>query len=253
MTPSRRRGRRDNGLDAISYRPMRDVDPRVGEHLLDVLRAAGIAAYLDPTSDTDAVTRSIALPSPPSDRLYVDRAELAAATALIADYDSDLRADTASESDGSSRAVAQSSAAVSSSVDDATWQTLVSTYERDHGRLGDTLTDSFDRTASARAEQLDDEARAATLAEDEHPAEADEEHYEPPPPPPLPVLSRAAAYALVLLTGGALLLVAPGLIGLSGQVGFVLGVFGIAGGVGMLIWQMREDPDDDDPDDGAIV
>lgn len=252
MTPSRRRGRRDNGLDAISYRPMRDVDPRVGEHLLDVLRAAGIAAYLDPTSDTDAVTRSIALPSPPSDRLYVDRAEVAAATDVIADYDSDTHVDVDVDGDGAPRS-APASTAVSSSVDDATWQTLVATYERDHGRLGDTLTDSFDRTARAQADQLDDEARGAALVEDGNAAEGDEEHYEPPLPPPLPVLSRAAAYALVLLTGGALLLVAPGLVGLSGQVGFVLGVFGIAGGVGMLIWQMREDPDDDDPDDGAIV
>ena len=37
MTSRRGRGRRDNGLDAALWSPLRDVDPRVGEHLLDVL------------------------------------------------------------------------------------------------------------------------------------------------------------------------------------------------------------------------
>ena len=69
-----RRGRRDNGLPATSWSPLRDVDPRVGEHLLDVLEAAGIAAYLDPSADVGPYTREVSLPSPPSDRLFVDRA-----------------------------------------------------------------------------------------------------------------------------------------------------------------------------------
>ena len=46
-----RRGRRDNGLDASEYAVVGDVDPRVGEHLLDVLAAGGIAAYLQPSAD----------------------------------------------------------------------------------------------------------------------------------------------------------------------------------------------------------
>ena len=45
-----RRGRRDNGLDAADYAVAGDVDPRVGEHLLDVLAAGGIAAYLQPSA-----------------------------------------------------------------------------------------------------------------------------------------------------------------------------------------------------------
>src|SRR5919107_1186176 len=44
-----RRGRRDNGLIASQYDPIGDVDPRVGEHLLDVLAGDGIAAYLQPS------------------------------------------------------------------------------------------------------------------------------------------------------------------------------------------------------------
>ena len=48
---SPRRGRRDNGLDATLWTPLRDVDPPVGEHFLDVLAAAGIVAYLEHATD----------------------------------------------------------------------------------------------------------------------------------------------------------------------------------------------------------
>ncbi|MBA3338209.1 MAG: hypothetical protein H0T54_00360 [Geodermatophilaceae bacterium] len=262
MTSPRRRGRRDNGLDAVAFRPLRDVDPRVGEHLLDVLREAGIAAYLDPTSDVDAVTRSIALPSPPSDRLHVDRSQTDVAVALLHDYD-DLDSDDPDSDIGRRRhdgaAISSSATALaadpstsslpSSPADDAQWSEFVAAYEADHGRLGDTLTDDFDQAARLQAAARAAAARAALAAEDA----ADEEHYEPPLPPPLPILSKATAYALVLLIGGALLLVAPGLLRLSGQLGFVFGVLGIASGVGMLVWRMREGPQYEDPDDGAIV
>lgn len=252
MISPRRRGRRDNGLDATSFRALRDVDPRVGEDLLDVLREAGIAAYLDPTSDVDAVTRSIALPSPPSDRLFVDRSQSDSATTLLYDYDVNTFPTGASPTpltmfteDASTGAAATDAA----SNDDAQWRELVATYEADHGRLGDTLTDDLDRKAHEHAVAQAAATRAADAAEDS----ALEEHYEPPPPPPLPILSRAAVYALVLLVGGALLLVAPSLLGLSRQLGFVFGVLGVASGVGMLVWRMREGPQFEDPDDGAIV
>lgn len=256
MTQPRKRGRRDNGLEASTFRPLRDVDPRVGEHLLDVLRDAGIAAYLDPTSDVDAVTRSIALPSPPSDRLYVDRAQTDQATTLLHDYDrhpdlvEPLQADT-SPTAGAGPALGSPAltSSAGSSPEDAQWCELIAAYEKDHGRLGDTLTEDFDHAAEHNAQ-----ARAAAgLAATEADEAAEEEHYEPPPPPPLPILSRSAAYALVLLIGGALLLVAPGVIGLSGELGFVFGVLGIASGVGMLVWRMREGPQYEDPDDGAVV
>ncbi|MDQ3734242.1 MAG: hypothetical protein M3400_09640 [Actinomycetota bacterium] len=238
MTAPRRRGRRDNGLDASSFRPLRDVDPRVGEHLLDVLREAGIAAYLDPTSDVDVVTRSIALPSPPSDRLFVDRSQSDSATTLLYDYEVNPFP-----------AAAQAATTATSSTDDAQWRELVASYEAEHGRLGDILTEDLDQVAQEHAGAR----TAAPRAPDEAADDAFEEHYEPPPPPPLPILSKAAAYALVLVIGGGLLLVAPSLLGLSRQLGFVFGVLGIASGVAMLIWRMREGPQFEDPDDGAIV
>jgi hypothetical protein len=73
MAGDGRRGRRDNGLDAAAFVPLLDVDPRVGEHLLDVLGSAGVPAYLEPSADVEPYTRALSLPSPPTDRLWVDR------------------------------------------------------------------------------------------------------------------------------------------------------------------------------------
>ena len=85
MVPSEggRRGRRDNGLDAVAFVPLLDVDPRVGEHLLDVLGLAGVPAYLEPSADTEPYTRAYALPSPPTDRLWVDREQRLQARQIV--------------------------------------------------------------------------------------------------------------------------------------------------------------------------
>src|SRR4051812_34622776 len=79
----RGRGRRGNRPGPALWSPLRDVDPRVGEHLLDVLHAAGIAAYLEPSADVAPYTRTVYLPSPPSDRLFVDRARRLEARSLV--------------------------------------------------------------------------------------------------------------------------------------------------------------------------
>ncbi len=79
-----RRGRRDNGLDAADFAVAGDVDPRVGEHILDVLGAGGIAAYLQPSSDLNPVTRTTTVPPRPVDRLYVDSAHLETARGYLA-------------------------------------------------------------------------------------------------------------------------------------------------------------------------
>ncbi len=126
-----RRGRRDNGLDATSYVPLRDVDPRVGEHLLELLREAGIAAYLEPTSDVDSYTRAISLPSPPSDRLWVDRAARPDAYSLVVEH---ADADSADGSPGSTRRSARAEAdqaAETSRLDEAAiWAQIVANYNR---------------------------------------------------------------------------------------------------------------------------
>ncbi len=224
-----RRGRRDNGLDASLWHPLRDVDPRVGEHLLDVLREEGIAAYLAPSTDVGPYTRTQFLPSPPTDRLFVDRARRAEARTVV-----DTHADEHAPARPEPPAVRR---AVDDEATDAEFARIVAAWEAESGPA----------------------APVTELPRDDPPpppAEPDvldrpEEHYEPPPPPPLPVLAPASLYALLLIAAGALGIVAPGAIGLSLDVGIVLGVLAVVGGVSVLVARMRDRSDDDD--DGAVV
>ena len=233
MTGARRgRGRRDNGLDAVLWSPLRDVDPRIGEHLLDLLHAVGIAAYLEPSADVGPYTRTVFLPSPPTDRLFVDRARRAEARTLVEEQ-------VGREDAGRRPGPAPERAALRRDLDeDAEWARIVSAFEADHGR-----------TVVA-----DEPAQTPPPAPHE-PSVLDlpEEHYEPPPPPPVPAPAPASLYAVLIVVAGVLLVFAPGLLNLSPDLGLVLGVTAIAGGVSLLVMRMRERSFEDDGDDGAVV
>jgi hypothetical protein len=239
VTP--RRGRRDNGLDASLWSPVRDVDPRIGEHLLDLLEAVGIAAYLEPSSDVEPYTRSVSLPSPPSDRLFVDRARRAEARTVV-DEHVPAGAETPEAAGPHDRpsepAREPERAVVRRDVDeDAEWAGIVAAYEAENGR---NVVD-------------DPPPLAPPPVQHEVPIlDRPDEHYEPPPPPPLPVPAPASLYAVLLVALGVLLVGAPGVLRLSTDLGLILGVAAIAGGVAMLVSRMR-DRSDDDGDDGAVV
>jgi hypothetical protein len=93
------RGRRDNGLPSAEWGALVDLDPRLSEALLDSLAAVGVAAYVEPAPGAvDTVSRAVALPKRPLDRLWVDTtradeartvisAEVADLTALLAEED----------------------------------------------------------------------------------------------------------------------------------------------------------------------
>jgi hypothetical protein len=229
--PRRGRGRRDNGLDASLWSPVRDVDPRVGEHLLDVLEAAGIAAYLEPATDVEPYTRTVSLPSPPSDRLFVDRARRTEASTLVARH-AENQLDPGPGAPPPPAPVSAEQADL-----DAEFARIVAAFEAEHG------------PAAVPGEPREDPppppAEPAVL-------DAPEDHYEPPPPPPLPSPAPATLYALLLLVVGVLLVFRPGTVGLTSDVGLVLGVASVAGGVFVLVSRMRE-RSVDDGDDGAVV
>jgi hypothetical protein len=235
MTESRRgRGRRDNGLDAPLWTPLRDVDPRVGEHLLDLLRDAGIAAYLEPAADVSPYTRTVYLPSPPSDRLFVDRARRIEARGLV-----DVNAD-----EHARRQAVERHRLRRDLDEEAEWRRIVAAFEGEHFSpvVGDeplapnTVADVPPVAAAAEPELV----------------ELPEEHYDPPPPPPLRAPAPASLYAVLLIAAGALLIIAPSVVGLSGNLALVLGVVGVAAGVAVLVSRMRE-RSVDDGDDGAVV
>jgi hypothetical protein len=228
--PRRGRGRRDNGLDASLWSPVRDVDPRVGEHLLDLLEAAGIAAYLEPATDVEPYTRTVSLPSPPSDRLFVDRARRTEASTLVARH-------AESQPDPPPPAPAPASVSAEQAALDAEFARIVAAFEAENGP---TVV-----PGEPRVDPPPPPAEPAVL-------DAPEEHYEPPPPPPLPSLAPATLYALLLLVVGVLLVFRPETVGLTSDVGLVLGVASVAGAVFVLVSRMRE-RSVDDGDDGAVV
>ncbi|MGI8697318.1 MAG: hypothetical protein ACR2JQ_11865 [Mycobacteriales bacterium] len=302
--PGRRRGRRDNGLSCAVYVPLADVDPRIGEHLLDVLWAAGVPAYLEPALDIEP-TRAVSIPSPPTDRLWVDRDRRANARSIV-----ETELPTAPV-DPRSRDVSPVSHSAAGQQppdpqpplqqdEEAIWQELVrdlttdSAAERgdgwiapwpaaenvdppgvgdrpaapadppgpaafsDAGRSGDDLVDTYDSpgtAATADDAEFDvpnpDDPRGVSRSVLDGPSE--DERYVPPPPPPFPRPSKEALLALLILAAGTVLLIVPGVIGLDSRTGFTLGVIGIVTGVGMLIWRIKADRDDDDYDDGARV
>jgi hypothetical protein len=237
-----RRGRRDNGLEAVLWTPLRDVDPRVGEHLLDLLQTVGIAAYLEPSADVGPYTRTVFLPSPPTDRLFVDRSRSREAGELVeAHADDHVRDRVAGEPPRgelpSAGSVPEPAAARREVDEDAEWARIVAAFEAEHGRA-----------------VVDEQPSSAPPPPPHEPDVLDrpDEHFEPPPAPPLPAPSPASLYAVLLVVVGIVLVGAPSVIGLSDDLGLVLGLIAVAGGVTMLVSRMR-DRTERDGDDGAVV
>ncbi len=94
-TPS---GRRDNGLASTSdWGALVDLDPRLSETMLGSLAAVGVAAFVEPASGVDTVSRAVALPRRPLDRLWVDPSRADEARAVVGAEIADLTALLAEE------------------------------------------------------------------------------------------------------------------------------------------------------------
>jgi hypothetical protein len=284
-------GRRDNGLHTTDYAALADVDPRVGEHLLKVLGERGIAAYLKPTSDVDPFTRTASLPSPPTDRLYVDRAALPTARALL---DEALAGAEEPEPEAAVTAVEDGAGATTASgtnvdnVDDfeAAWALIVAGYDAtatpernwplDDGTSAptapmataepvDTPPEPPEPPTSRRVIKpakpyLNDDGGSlldgldgfgAGLSDDD-----DEEDFKPPAPPPLPRMTAAAITGVLAVVLGMVAIFFPDLIAvLTTTETQVLGGLMVLGGTALLISRLRpgRDDEDSDPDDGARV
>jgi hypothetical protein len=290
-----RRGRRDNGLGAERYIPLLDVDPRVGEHLLDVLRLAGVPAYLEPSIDLDPSTRATSLPSPPTDRLWVDRDRREIARDIVTAETAATQPDPdrgVRPGRGASGRAAQSENGPSHGLpnpdEERAWRDIIARYDRDLPAGAEPgwlppwpVAEDLDRPAGGPADRhpgpAEDDPRPApgrsrrpprgpaeppprpageaeslnTEPADSEPPDI-EEHYVPPTPPPIPRLSKQAVLALVLIAAGALLLLWPGVLGLSAQACLAFGVIALVSAGTLLVLRLREDRYDD-PDDGAVL
>ncbi|GHD36214.1 hypothetical protein [Nocardiopsis kunsanensis] len=74
--------RRENGLLADAYVPLILLSPSLADHMLEVLRRSGIAAYALPL-DEDVLEPDGGGEDPPTDHLYVDAEERAAAEQVL--------------------------------------------------------------------------------------------------------------------------------------------------------------------------
>ncbi|GAA1538298.1 hypothetical protein GCM10009827_066770 [Dactylosporangium maewongense] len=280
-----RRGRRDNGLVAQEYAVVGDVDPRVGEHLLDVLAAGGIAAYLQPATDLHPVTRTTTLPARPTDRLYADRDHLATArdyftqlTAVPEQHTPPAEAPqpaTAPSPQSSPSSQSSQEAKTSRKSDDETFASIIAGFhttvdptsapwpaaedlDSSGSAAADMDTEPAPRTPLRRASEAVDrslldslDSFGADLPDDED----DDAGYTPPPPPPLPRIAPSTVLAVLALIGGLVLLIWPDLLPVFGpQSTLFLGFALLLSGFVTLILRLRPgDEEDDDPDNGARV
>jgi hypothetical protein len=271
-----RRGRRDNGIDASDYAVAGDVDPRVGEHLLDVLGASGIAAYLQPTADLNPILRATTLPARPTDRLYVDRAQLQIARDFLHKVTGgELPTPPPPPADPTAAPVATPQAEV-----DAVWAEIIAGFHtapdptaEPPWPAAESVDESVTKPPSApprlqsaadfsgitlnrrRTDQPDPPSLLDGLDELDA-AEGDEdERYVPPPPPPLPRISKYAVMGVVGVILGFVLFLFPYLLPIDTDYVTLLGFAAIVSGAVMLVWRLRsgEDDEDDDFDDGAVV
>ncbi|MBV9170453.1 MAG: hypothetical protein JOZ81_10255, partial [Chloroflexi bacterium] len=205
-----------NGLDAAQFAPLVELDPQVGDTVLEALGRAGIAAYLEQ-------------PLPPSERerLFVSRDDRTDARAIV----------------GAATRSFLLAAGADPAQTDAEFAGLIADWH-------------VDTVAAVRAAERDltreDAEWRARLAPPVSAGEDDDEHYVPPAPPPLPRLSLATVAALVVLAAGLCILAFGRLLGVTGDLRFLLGVAALLLGAGMLAARLRDRPVEDG-DDGAVI
>jgi hypothetical protein len=258
-TGGARRGRRDNGLDAADYAVAGDVDPRVGEHLLDVLAAGGIAAYLQPSADLNPILRTTTYPARPTDRLYVDRTQLSVAREHLHKLTGGLgptpppRPET-SQSDVDAEWAKIVAGFHTIPADTPSWPEAESVEKPRQPPPMPSATEISGITLNRR--RTDPQPEEPTFLDGLDAVDAadeDEDRYIPPPPPPLPHISKYAIAGVLGIVLGFIVFLRPSLLPLDRNLVTMVGFAAIVGGAVTLVWRLRSGDDDDDYDDGAVV
>jgi hypothetical protein len=245
--------RRDNGLSAMSYARLRDVETHVVEGLLDRLRDEGVAAYVAPAPGKRGPYGDTVLPGTPSDSVYVDAERVADARTVSEGY----LAEVAADEQVWASLVAAFDAPTADQV--PRWPASEDLDEPEPeagteagGRRSARVVRPADLPPAGFGELRDALTPEAAAA---YGAGRDEEHFEPPPPPPLPVPDTLGRFAWAAVIAGPLFLVIAALFGLdvSGWPG-LLAVAAFVGGFVTLVARMKDRPETDlGDDDGAVV
>lgn len=206
--------RRGNGLLASYFVALADVDPRLGAHLLDLLRLADVPAYLEPAAPDRARGRS------PRDRLYVAGTLREQALAVVA----------AAADEAGGRVVPATSEDLLAGIDtEAEFAALVADWE---------------------GAPVDPPSPAPTDVTDP----PEEHYEPPPPPPLPRLSTAAAGGVLLVALGIFVVARAAGLgldAGLGLPLGVVLILIGFGILVTRMRDGSAGPPDDDD--DGAVI
>jgi hypothetical protein len=217
--------RRDNGLTAPAYVALAEIDASISDNLLDALRRARIAAYVEQLADE-------------RERLFVAADERVDARTII---QSAARA-ALNTSDTSAVAAADLLAGLDT---DAEFAALTADWHVD------TITAVREAEKDLNREDSDWRSRLYKPPVDDPEIE---EHYVPPPPPPLPRLAPMTIAALLIVILSIAVLATGTLLGMPDQFTLLLGVGGLLVGAGMLVMRLRAQPDEeDDDDDGAVL
>lgn len=213
-------GARANAVPSpAAWTDLGDVDPRVSEALLGSLEDAGVAAYASASGG--------------GDRLVVDAAMRDVAEAVVSAELPGLLAEL------------EPSSGVDTEVDPF-----------------DAIVAGWDEVPSERSWPAEEDVVRPAKRDEEswrpRPAPRprhEEEHFVPPPPPVPPAPQTVTRFAIAAIVGGLFVILGLPLLGTEPSQGaLVVATLGIVGGVGTLVWRMRDAASvDDGPDDGAVV
>ncbi|WP_028649646.1 hypothetical protein [Nocardiopsis sp. CNT312] len=265
--------RRGNGLLADAYVPLAMLAPGQADRMLEALRRSGIAAYAVPLEE-DVLEPSGGAGEPPTDHLYVDAEERAAAERLLGTElpgpdgllapDGEVPRPPRPPSGGDllegpaghlpedevfNDLVARFYGETAAERGRVHWPDAENLDPSEEGvRGGDLLADG------PPGGEPDDRDRAAEAARRRSGAEQ-EGHYEPPPPPPLLQGDRVGIAAWCGTLGAPALIFGSFFAGipLPGWLMLLVTVAFLAGFVVLILRMADGGSDGDGPDDGAVV
>lgn len=244
---------RSNGLPAIAWTPMADLDPQLADAMLTILRDEGVAAYVRPAGDSRGSFLEVRLPNQPTDRLFVDTAAAARAREVLVAQLPRLRAALYAQAEAARRQEV--------AVDEAAWAEIVAAFEEPavdpvpRWPVTEDITEEVTETLGGPTLAPPPPPSRPSTPRPQRPPDDPSDHFQPPEPPPIPTGSPVSRLAWGGVFGGPAFIVLAALAGwrLDGPLALVP-LLAFVGGFVTLIVRMHERPDDqDNPDDGAVV
>ncbi|MGQ0846075.1 MAG: hypothetical protein ACT4QF_18270 [Sporichthyaceae bacterium] len=259
MTPGR-----SNGLPAVRYTPLVDLEPHFADALLEALRQEGVAAYAAPAPGRRGPYLDIQLPDRPTDRVFVDSTEHGKARQVLRELPE--LAETAAPATPAAPPAAPRSL-LTDAESDAAWRAIVAGYATTTNDPVPPWPVSEDAPADSEPPKAEpataaddsgwDDLKPASVDVEDSPADDPEDHYVPPPPPPLPRLAPRTKLAWLGVAAGPAYLFSSEVFGQTLFYGAGLLAFCASfGGAAAVIYRMRDDRNEQiggDDGNGAVV